>query len=270
MIDILDLITVIITIFIIIGAVMVLRQLFRKRLHIELADLAKEYNYKFYANPDDDFINTLPIPRHFKYLSNWVELLEYKVQNYMEIPEKKWTVIWGDIKSKIKDLYGKHHYIHENIEAFYYFKLPGIDIPDFCLRDNLGLLRDNDLFSESFKTTKELDELLSFSYVLIEPVIDNPDFKKIKDFFSAELILAFLELDKEHLPDLRDANFFSDSSAISFASSNGISFYGGKDYLFVVCPSPDDFALREKVYILASNIVNIIIEDNKERYNKIG
>ena len=268
MIDILDLITVIITIFIIIGAVMVLRQLFRKRVDIELADFAKEYNYKFYANPSDDLINTLPISRHFKYLSNWVELLGYKVQNCVEIPDKNWTVIWGDIKSKTKDLYGQRRYTHENLEAFYFFKLPGIDIPDFCLRDNLGILIDNNLFSEAAKTTKELDELLSFSYVLMEPDIDNPDFKKIKDFFTAELILAFLELDKEHLPDLRDANFFSDSSAISFASSNGISFYGGKNYLFILCNEPDDFVLREKVYILASNIVNIILEDYKESHNK--
>ena len=70
MIDTLDLITVIITIFIIIGAVMVLRQLLRKRVNIELADFAKEYNYKFYANPDNDLINTLPISRHFKYLED--------------------------------------------------------------------------------------------------------------------------------------------------------------------------------------------------------
>ena len=227
-----------------------IRRVLSKKTIAELKNFAESHNYVYHSKVEDkNIVKQLDFPKIYS---------SVKVYNYLEIPENNWTAIWGDCD---REIHAKGAPAGVARSSFFIFRfnnliIPGIVIPEFEVTDNQGVLDSlGNLFSG--KVIK-LDNTFSSSYNL------KGSFEtQTKKFFTEKVKKAFLNLDKNHMPDERNLNIKDLGNFISghFGKSTGVQIYGYNKKIFVFCSEKTTLAARQNFYKVASGIANAVVQE---------
>ena len=220
-----------------------IRRVLSKKTIAELNNYAESHNYIYYEKVEDNsIVKQLDFPKIYT---------SVKVYNYMEIPEKNWTAIWGDCD----------RYIHVKgaptstaRATFYVFKFNNVTVPEFEVTDNQGVLGAlGNLFSG--KVIK-MEGGFGDSYTL------KGSFEaQTKKFFSEKVKKAFLSLDKNHLPEERNLDVKDLGNMITgHFGKAGVQIYGGNKKIIVFSSEKTSLDARQKFYKIASGIANAVVQ----------
>lgn len=220
-----------------------IRRVLSKKTIAELNNYAESHNYVYIQKVEDNsLVKQLDFPKIYT---------SVKVYNYMEIPEKNWTAIWGDCD----------RYIHVKgaptstaRATFYVFKFNNVTVPEFEVTDNQGVIGAlGNLFSG--KVIK-MEGSFGDSYTL------KGSFEaQTKKFFTEKVKKAFLSLDKNHLPEERNLDVKDLGNMITgHFGKAGVQIYGGNKKIIVFSSEKTSLDARQNFYKIASGIANAVVQ----------
>ena len=220
-----------------------IRKALSKKTIAELQNFADSHNYVYTQKVEDNsIIKQLDFPKIYT---------SVRVYNYMEIPEKNWTAFWGDCD---RDIHAKGAPTSTARATFYVFKFDNVIIPEFEVTDNQGVIGAlGNLFSG--KVIK-MDGGFGDSYTL------KSSFEaQTKKFFTEKGKKAFLNLDKNHLPEERNLDVKDLGNMITgHFGKAGIQIYGGNKKIIVFSSEKTSLDARQKFYKIASGIANAVVQ----------
>lgn len=218
----------------------------------DIDEFIKENNYQR-IDPNIDELNELIFP---------ITKKEITLSNCFEIPEDHWNVIWGDCSIRIPSKGRNNSSCIAGSFFMFKFTNKNLYIPYFYLRDNQGAITEGIKGSWTYNNTKVINNLLSKSYFLEEPYIEDdkdPIIDELKDFFTDDVVNSLLEMDKYHMPEERNMTL-SDFSEFYSLAKVGVRFWGENDTLFVLVNKHKSLKKRQELFILAAEIADAIVK----------